>query len=212
MKNICDILVNFKKNAYEFYEWNYDDNIKHIKKIPSFKVDDNTLLDFINYNIIIDKAFLALIEDKTELYQNKGISKLKYSFILFNNEIALAFVLDDNGMVIGKSKLLFDESDDIVINNNSCDLDNIKYKKINKNNYNKKLTRKENNEILLIIKYIDKIYKENKKEELNYLYFECFNKKINNYNESYKVLKNNILNGNKEIIHKLKTLIKVIKK
>ena len=37
MKNVYDILVNFKKRAYEFYEWNKEDDIEHIKVIPSFK-------------------------------------------------------------------------------------------------------------------------------------------------------------------------------
>ena len=34
MKNVYDIVVNYKKQAYEFYEWDKSDNITHIKVIP----------------------------------------------------------------------------------------------------------------------------------------------------------------------------------
>ena len=33
MKEVYDLLLNFKKIAYEFYEWNNDDEIINIKKI-----------------------------------------------------------------------------------------------------------------------------------------------------------------------------------
>ena len=45
MKNIYDILVNFKKIPYEFYEWNKEDDVKHVKKMPSIKVSDSALYD-----------------------------------------------------------------------------------------------------------------------------------------------------------------------
>ena len=39
MNYIYDLLLNFNENIYEFYDWNKTDNIKHIKKIPIFKID-----------------------------------------------------------------------------------------------------------------------------------------------------------------------------
>ena len=38
MKKTYDILVNYHKIAYEFYDWNKTDDVKHIKVIPTFKV------------------------------------------------------------------------------------------------------------------------------------------------------------------------------
>ena len=61
MKKTYDILVNYHKIAYEFYDWNKTDDIKHIKVIPTFNVSDECLLDFYNYDINVDNDFLNMI-------------------------------------------------------------------------------------------------------------------------------------------------------
>ena len=61
MKDIYDVLLNFKKIAYEFYEWNNDDDIIHVKKMPIIKVDENTLNEFINYDLCTEDNFLSNI-------------------------------------------------------------------------------------------------------------------------------------------------------
>ena len=53
MKKTYDILVNYQKIAYEFYDWNKTDDVKHIKVIPTFKVSDKCLQDFYNYDLSI---------------------------------------------------------------------------------------------------------------------------------------------------------------
>ena len=53
MKNIYDILVNFKKIPYEFYEWNKNDDIKHVKSIPTFRISSDCLIDFSDNNLIV---------------------------------------------------------------------------------------------------------------------------------------------------------------
>ena len=42
MNFIYDIVLNFNKNYYNFFEWNKKDNIISVKKIPLFLVDNNT--------------------------------------------------------------------------------------------------------------------------------------------------------------------------
>ena len=57
MKNIYDILVNFKKIPYEFYEWNKEDDVKHVKKMPSIKVSDSALYDIFYNDAVVSKNF-----------------------------------------------------------------------------------------------------------------------------------------------------------
>ena len=44
MNYIYDIVLNFNKEYYSFYEWNRKDNIINVKKIPLFLVDNECLL------------------------------------------------------------------------------------------------------------------------------------------------------------------------
>lgn len=212
MKNVYDILLNFKKNPYEFYEWNIDDDIKHIKKIPSFKVDNNSLYEIMNYDVVFSSDFLEKIKDKTEVFYNRQVKRLEYSCIFFNEELALAIVTNEKGMVIGKSKLLFDESDDVIVS--GCDLDNYKpnYNVIKKTSQDLKYTRKESKEIMILNKYLDNIYEKKEKDELKYMYLECFDKEEDDILKAYSKLKQHITNADFNIINKLKSLIKVLKK
>ena len=43
MNYVYDVLVNFKYPFIDFYEWNNDDKILNIKKIPFIKVTSETL-------------------------------------------------------------------------------------------------------------------------------------------------------------------------
>ena len=209
---VYDILVNFKKNAYEFYEWDKKDDIKNIKAIPVIKVDNKTLLDFTKYSLVVDNDFLKKIENKTEIYAGKITKSIKHACILYNEITSLALVFDDTGKVIGKSKLLFDEEIDLIESNQDKKIEKIEYKIIKKDFYNNMLTRKENYEVMLILKYLDNIFENKKEDEINYLFYECFNKKENDYMKSYLNLKNEVLNNSLDIIQKLKLVIKQVKK
>ena len=61
MNYIYDIVLNFNSNYYEFYEWNKNDNIINVRKIPVFKVDNQTYYDFKFNDIIVNNDFLKLI-------------------------------------------------------------------------------------------------------------------------------------------------------
>lgn len=114
MTDVYDILVNFKKYPYEFYEWEKEDDISHIRKIKAYKVDDKTLYDIMNYQTKIEDDILKDSEYKTEVFQNHKVIRLRYSFIIYNEDVALALLLDDTGVVLKKSRLLFDEEDDVI--------------------------------------------------------------------------------------------------
>lgn len=43
MNYIYDIVVNFQKNYYEFFEWQKEDKIKNITRLPIYKVSDSDI-------------------------------------------------------------------------------------------------------------------------------------------------------------------------
>lgn len=212
MRNTYDILVNFKKQVYEFFEWNKKDNINHIKVIPTFKVSDRCLYDFINCNLVVDKEFLNKIYKKTEVFYGRLIKAYEYACVLFNDEIALAFIFDDKGNLIGKSSLLFDEEDDIIDMNDNLKIEEIKYEIISKEISNNFYTRNENKIIDVLLTYLSEVYKKGNQSEMKYIYLECFDKDEENVDKAYNKIINEIKNGNFNIIEKIKLLIKVLKK
>ena len=61
MNYIYDIVLNFNKEYYSFYEWNRKDNIINVKKIPLFLVD-NECFNIMKYdNVCVSKDFIKLI-------------------------------------------------------------------------------------------------------------------------------------------------------
>lgn len=206
---IYDILLNFKTCAYEFYEWEKNDNIIHVKSIESFKVKDKVLKDFIENEVVVDKSFLDKIKNKTEIY-NKN--KLIHACILYNNESAYAFLFDINGKIIGRSKMLFDEEYDVTNLYSKSDYELINYKVNNKINNKKYITRKEDLCINILKKYINDLYKNKKYDEIKYIYFECFNIKEENNNLIYTKLLEKIENNDIDVIKNIFNILKVYKK
>lgn len=209
MKNIYDILVNFKKIPYEFYEWNKEDDVKHVKKMPSIKVSDSALYDIFYNEVKISKNFLDQIKDKTEIFFGRTVKKVKYACVIYNDDVALSILLNDNGEIIGKSKLLFDEEEDVL--KDDVPSKEIDYEVIKKPKKINGLTRREAKIVLLLSKYLDKIHESKKNDEIKYMYFECFNTMEEDNEKAYKNLKNEVLKANLNVIETLKTLIKVLK-
>lgn len=209
MKNIYDILVNFKKIPYEFYDWNKEDDVKHVKKMPSIKVSDSALYDIFYNEVKISKNFLDQIKDKTEIFFGRTVKKVKYACVIYNDDVALSILLNDNGEIIGKSKLLFDEEEDVL--KDDVPSKEIDYEVIKKPKKINGLTRREAKIVLLLSKYLDKIHESKKNDEIKYMYFECFNKVEEDNEKAYKNLKNEVLKANLNVIEALKTLIKVLK-
>lgn len=211
MKNVYDILVNFKNSPYEFYDWNKEDDIKHVKKIPSFKVCDKTLKQIIDYEFVLEKEIMEKIKNQTEIFINRKSYILKYALIAFNDDLAIALIFNDKGIVMGKSKLLFDEEDDVIKCGKNLEVSNIKIKLLNKIHNNLSYTRNENKDINLLKRYIKYIYDDNKNDELQYIYYDCFNKKENDKNVIYKNIIESIEKLDFTIIRKIKEYINLIK-
>ena len=67
---IYDLILNWSdKRRYEFFEWEDDDEIEYVKKIPVFKINDFD--NVLNYTIRVEKDFLSKIYNKSEAYGNR---------------------------------------------------------------------------------------------------------------------------------------------
>lgn len=200
MKYIYDIVLNFNEEFFEFYDWNLNDEITHIKKIPIIKIDSLKINEIKNNDIEFDNEFLNKIENKTETFKKK----IKYAFLITDDTEVIALKITDK---IKYSSLQITEELDILedLNLNYYDLKyNLKKKK---NNYLLK-TRLQYEIKNKVIDFITNLENDTDIEKLRYIYYECFNRK----ELEKKVILENIKKQlkNKEIYLKLMDFCKQI--
>lgn len=176
MNYIYDILLNFNKNLYEVYEWNKTDEIKHIRKIPLFKISNDNLFNILNNKVKLDMEFLNKVYNKTDFFIKNKINSIEYSFLVTDGREVVALKCR-NLMIVEYSKLLYEEELEVLEYSDSVRLTDIKYEIIQKIP-NKFETRNEPSIKKYIYKQIEKIINEDDYYKLNYIYLECFNKKI----------------------------------
>lgn len=178
MNYIYDILINFNENLYDFYDWNLNDQIDHIRKIPVFKTDSEFLYNLKKNDIILNKDFLNKIYNKTEIFTMKSVKNLNYACLFCDGmEVVGIYIL--NGKML-KSKLLIDEEEEVVEFSERLKEENITYEIIKENDIIKYKTRKEIEIETYVKKEIRNLKKENNINKLSYLYYECFNTKETN--------------------------------
>ena len=119
MNYIYDIVLNFNKEYYSFYEWNRKDNIINVKKIPLFLVD-NECFNIMKYdNVCVSKDFINVIRDKTYTYTR---SKLGPSLLISNEKEVIAIMFNENGNLIsenfGRIQELSDEFSEETVKDN----------------------------------------------------------------------------------------------
>ena len=199
MNYIYDVILNFQKEYYDFYEWNKNDNIYHMRKITIIKINNKQFKKIKNNTIRFDEETLKFFNTKNilaERFKQNSISKIRNTIILGDEYEALAIKLNKNGLINFKSALLPDEQDDVI--------EILKFQKEFKLNYqiihnqktNNFKTRFELENEKFIINELNKIYNEKNIQKLNYLCLECFNKPEKNINEAYKKLKKEIKKAN----------------
>lgn len=194
MNYTYNIKINLKKDLINFYEWENNDNIITIKKIPVFTVSENDYSNIINKNIKVFDNFL-----------NK-ISFSNYVCIFCTAVDAIVIEFNKKGFVNKLSKLTLEEESEVIdefLNNKKYEL---KYE-ITETERNYSFNTREEN-------YVKKqIYDFLVKEKLNdktieYLYFEWFGNTIGN--KKYEMLTEAVLNDysdNHEKLHKIIELI-----
>ena len=114
MNYIYDILLNFQKDFYDFFEWNPEDEILHIRKIPLFRVSNKDFTIFKKGNVRFESSFMSRIYNRTEKFKKINTSALNYVFLVSNGKEAMGLKLNKNGIITHRSSLLIDEDDEIA--------------------------------------------------------------------------------------------------
>ena len=208
MTYIYDVLLNFteQNNPIEFFEWNKDDTLEHIKRIPLIKVSSKTLNDFTKYNIQVDKSLLDRIKETTIMYRKT--KDLDYALLLSDTNRVVAFEFNKKGEIISRSSLLLDEEEEIIEESYDEKEEQLLYKKLNKLSQENFLTRTEKNHQNYLLKEIDFLYKEKHKEKLQYLYEEIYSKDNLTIEEKYLKLKQDLL---QKYTNKFEQLYKIVR-
>jgi len=201
---IYDLILNWcdYKN-YEFFEWNDDDNVEYIKKIPIFKINDFDKL--YHCDIKINKDFLFKIYNKSEVYGNKKINKIQYACIFCNKSLnkACAIEFNEDGYALYKSNIYFYDLDDVFSLAKKIDVIDLDYDVININQSNDLyLTRSELSKKKVLIKEINNSYNNNDIDKLKYFYYEIFG----DYCDDIKIIHNKLidsLNNNFDYKHNI---------
>ncbi len=188
MNYIYDIVLNFNKDYFCFYEWNKKDNIINIKKIPLFVVDNNTF-NMMKYDkIVVDSSFIELIKEKTYTYSK---NKIGSACLISNCKEVIGVLFDNKGNLVKRSSLLIDEEEEVldeIVNDDIYNINIVSSKKIRREDIN----RIEREKKLFLNKYIKR---ENNIINLKYLYYDYFEKEEDNNIIIKKSLLNEI-NGN----------------
>ena len=124
MNYIYDIVLNFNKEYYNFFEWNKRDNIVNVKKIPLFLVNNDTFKMFKYDNVTVCDSFINLIKDKTYTYSRV---KLGNTALVTNGKEVIGVLFNDKGNLIKRSSLLLDEEEEVLNEINAYHTDLIEY-------------------------------------------------------------------------------------
>ncbi len=206
---IYDILLNFNNTFYEFFEWEKNDKIYHIKKIPVFKVN-SSFLDALFFNKIkLTKEFASSIFNKTEVFEYKKIKYLKYACIFTDSYRVLAIELDDNYNVLNMSDLLLEEGIETISIANRTKVLEIAYTITGSRLKSYFLTRKEVKMKNYILNELKKIYKFKEISKLKYLYLEYFNTNCEDLEKGYLEFLKSFENGFNEQHISLYKLLKL---
>lgn len=124
MSYIYDIVLNFNKLYYDFYEWRDSDDILNIRRIPAFRVDEKSYIDIKYNDVVVDKFFCDVIKDKCLSF---SVDNSMLSCLISDGREVMGILLDDNGNVMGKSSLIFDEEEDVLTEIGNTEVHSINY-------------------------------------------------------------------------------------
>lgn len=193
MNFIYDVVLNFNKDYFDFFEWNKKDNIINIKKIPLLIVN-NDIFNNMKYDFVtVNNSFMDLIKEKTYTYNRQKIGP---SCLLSNGKQVIGLLFNEKGELIKRSSLLLDEEEEVLNEIYNDDITNIDIINIKKGHTPCSINRILKEKKCFLIRYINK---EDNAINLKYLYYDYFEKDEENSNIIRKSLINEIkYNWNKK--------------
>ena len=172
MDYIYDIVLNFHDVYYEFYEWDSGDKIINVKRIPIYKISTEDYLNIKKHDVTIDR---------------NTIPKANKMFLITNGIEVMGIIITNDGVVIKRSSLLYDEADEILCDKDLIKKINIKYiiSKYNNDEYMGRVMREKRDYVNLFLNNLDK----NRDEYiLRYLYYDIYNEDLVDVDKIYQRL------------------------
>ena len=210
MNYVYDILSNFNQELYDFYDWDKNDNFTHLRKVPSFRVSKEVLVDLMFKKVKIKGNLLKLIKDKTQVFTKEGVDVIEYCFIVSDSANALGVILDEDGVVYKRSKFLVSEELEINKCLKTSKIYNVEYNLLSSKTHYSNMTRNEEKVTNLILNELELIMDST--DKIDYLYYEWFN--TNKGKNKYKKLVSSIKSSytsNHEYMLELLNLLKIKK-
>lgn len=210
MNYVYDILSNFNQELYDFYDWDKNDNFTHLRKVPSFRVSKEVLVDLMFKKVKIKGNFLKLIKDKTQMFTKEGVDVIEYCLIVSDSVNALGVILDEDGVVYKRSKFLVSEELEINKCLKTSKIYNVEYNLLSSKTHYSNMTRNEEKVTNLILNELELIMDST--DKIDYLYYEWFN--TNKGKNKYKKLVSSIKSSytsKHEYILELLNLLKIKK-
>lgn len=169
MNYIYDIYLNLNNTLYDFFDWNKNDKLIHIKKIPIFKINEESFKNYVHNSIKINETFLNYVHKKTDVW-NKDFS-IPYCALFSDCNDILCVEFNKDGISIKKSFLSIEEELEIIETITRLKESNIDFEIIKKDFLPLKTRKQIKDE-----NFVDKELKNIDKKKLDYIYFECFGK------------------------------------
>ncbi len=205
MVYVYDILVNLNEELYDFYDWEENDNLLHIRRVPLFKVNHNNLCDFMFNKVKVSKEFLNIIKDKTQVFSLKNIDLIPYMAIISDEKNSICVMFNNNGVTTKMSNFLVNEEREISELAVSNEITNIDYEVLSKIKYNNMIR---SDRIILenIINELESI--KDSQVKIDYLYYEWFDSSngVNKYETLIKDLKKEFTKKHLEFLELLHLL------
>ena len=208
MTYIYNIMLNFNNDYFEFYEWDNDDKLYHIKRIHLIKIDSKVYDDILNNKVVIDDELMLNIFNKCEYFDNRKVLSIPYAIMITDSYRVMAIMMNIDGLIIKYSSLMLDEEEDVLDVAEKLGTIKIKYKIKDKKELTN-LTRNEKKIVKYIKKDLDKAYKDRNISKLKYLYYEYFNVESSNIDEIYESLMDTLNNKISDKHYNLYNLIKL---
>lgn len=210
MNYVYDILSNFNQELYDFYDWDKNDSFTHLRKVPSFRVSKEVLVDLMFKKVKIKGNLLKLIKDKTQVFTKEGVDVIEYCFIVSDSVNSLGVILDEDGVVYKRSKFLVSEELEINKCLKTSKIYNVEYNLLSSKTHYSNMTRNEEKVTNLILNELELIMDST--DKIDYLYYEWFN--TNKGKNKYKKLVSSIKSSytsKHEYILELLNLLKIKK-
>ena len=171
MNYIYDIVLNFNKELYEFFEWKDDDNLINIRKIPLIKINDDDFVSLLYNKIKIEKLVLDTFKKKFSLYSEEINGNV--ICIVTNGQRAMGVMFDQLGNLIGRSAMLLDEEEEVLEESENLEETKLLYEINKTQQVNIKLSREEIEKKQYIENFLNAI---DDIKILKYIYFDYFDR------------------------------------